>query len=105
MYIETKDERVFLNKYWKDSTINTDQNPLKLFNFFVKNAYLTPPLKKIINFTRISRTVWTFAKKTEISQNTENFHPYVTCQKKKSKISNTEITLYCIHWSILIVLY
>jgi hypothetical protein len=35
-------ESVFLDKYWKFSTINTDQDPLKNFNFFLKNAYLTP---------------------------------------------------------------
>ena len=35
-------ESDFLDKYWKFSTINTDQNPLKIFNFFSKNAYLTP---------------------------------------------------------------
>ena len=35
--------------------------------FWVKNVYLTP--KKLIKFTL------TIAKKTEISQNTENFHP------------------------------
>jgi hypothetical protein len=46
------------------------------FNFFVKNAYLTP-LKKLFKFTKISRTVRTFAEKTEINQNTENFHPWI----------------------------
>ena len=50
------------------------QDPLKFFIFFVKNMYLTPQ-KKIIKFTRISRTVWNFATKIEISQNTKNFHP------------------------------
>ena len=73
LYYEAMGESVFLDKYWKCS-INIDQDPLKIFNFFVKNRYLTP-LKKLIKFTRISRNVRTFAKKTEISQNTENFHP------------------------------
>ena len=51
-------------------------------NFFVKNMYLTyHNKKKIIKFTRISRTVWTFAKKNGISQNTENFHQ---CMYKSS---------------------
>jgi hypothetical protein len=31
----------FFNKYWKFSTINS-QDPLKIVNFYVKNAYLTP---------------------------------------------------------------
>jgi len=35
-------ESVFLDKYWNFSTINTDQDRLKIFNFFLKNAYLTP---------------------------------------------------------------
>jgi hypothetical protein len=30
----------FLDKYWKFSTINTDQDPLKIVYFFVKNAHL-----------------------------------------------------------------
>ena len=34
-----------------------------------------------IKFTQISRTVWTFAKKTEISQNAENFHPWKILMK------------------------
>ena len=70
------DERDFLDKYWKFSTINTDRILSIFFNFFVKNAYLTP-LKKLIKFTKISRTVRTFAEKTEINQNTENFHPWI----------------------------
>jgi hypothetical protein len=63
-----------MDKYWKCSTINTHQDPLKNFIFFVNIAYLPPlPLKKLIKFTRISRSVWTFAKQTENSQHTENF--------------------------------
>ena len=48
----------FGDKYWKFSTINTDQDTLKIFNFFVKNAYLTqPPLEKknLITFTHKSQ--------------------------------------------------
>ena len=41
-YSNSMDETVFLDKYWKFSTINTDQDPLKIRNFFVKNAYLNP---------------------------------------------------------------
>jgi hypothetical protein len=71
-------------------------NSIYFFFFFIKTVYETqikqtrilskflislskmhtpPNKKKIIKFTRISRTVWTFAKKKQISQNTENFHP------------------------------
>ena len=35
------DESVFLEKYWKFSTINTNQDPLNFIYFSVKNAYLT----------------------------------------------------------------
>jgi len=47
----------------KSTGLKTDQDPLKIFNFFVKNVYLTP-WKKLIKFTRIPRTVWTSAKKS-----------------------------------------
>jgi hypothetical protein len=56
-------------RYWKCSTI-------KRQFFFISLSKMCTSLKKLIKFTRISRTVWTFAKKTEISQNTENFHPW-----------------------------
>jgi hypothetical protein len=44
--------------------------------YFLCQKYVPPPSSpKIIKFTRISRTVWNFATKIEISQNTKNFHP------------------------------
>ena len=51
---------------------------LSKFLISLSKMHTSPPEKKIIKFTQISRTVWTFAKKTEITQNTENFHP---CRK------------------------
>ena len=41
-YSNSMGETVFLDKYWKFSTINTDQDPLKIWNFFLKKAYLNP---------------------------------------------------------------
>ena len=41
-YSNSMGETVFLDKYWKFPTINTDQDPLKIWNFFVKKAYLNP---------------------------------------------------------------
>jgi hypothetical protein len=41
-WFQLHSESVFLDKYRKFSTINTDQDPLKIFNFFVKNVYLIP---------------------------------------------------------------
>jgi hypothetical protein len=49
--------------------------------------------KKLIKFTQISRTVWTFVKKTEISQHTENFHQcyYIYFILKHSYYCNIEV--------------
>ena len=63
----------FFGQILKIFSINS-QDPLKIFDF-CQNC-VPHPLKKLIKFTRISRTVGTFAKKTEIGQNTENFHPW-----------------------------
>jgi hypothetical protein len=73
-------ECVFFYKYWKYFTINTARIISTFFISLSKMHTSTP--KKLIKFTRISRTVWT--KKTEISQNTE---------KKKCVFTVTRSTL------------
>jgi hypothetical protein len=37
---------IYMDKYWKCSTINTDQDPLKIFIFLSKLHTSPPPLKK-----------------------------------------------------------
>jgi hypothetical protein len=69
-------ESVFVNKYWKFSTFNTDQDPFQKNYFFVKNVYLTP-LKNSSNLHESKELSGLLPKKTEISQNTENFHPCI----------------------------
>ena len=66
-----------------DTKINRTLNRSKLLISLPK-MHTSPHEKKLIKFTRISRTVWTFVKKTEISQNTENSHPCIklTCLVK-----------------------
>ena len=81
VYIETN--RLTFHKWMEDwyknqQDLKTDQDPLIIFNFFVKNAYLTP-WKNFSKFTRISRTVWTFAKKTEIMSKYWKLSPMLTC--------------------------
>ena len=66
-------ESVFL-----DVTENFLQLTVRILSNFLFLCQKCVPhlLKKLIKFTRLSRTVWIFAKKTKIGQNTENFHPW-----------------------------
>jgi hypothetical protein len=66
---------------------------LQNFSFLCQKCILHPLKKKLIKFTQISRTVWIFAKKPEISQNTENFHPCnQTITKTAQFCFNSQIT-------------
>jgi hypothetical protein len=98
VFSETRAEEAFVSLVWSYQ-INSSDNDKAILSLYcnLKREFGTPQSHMLVQvhfyIHRISRTVWTFAKNTEISQNTENFHHAI---QTVNQIVNWLIKLCCL---------